>query len=126
MSPGLIRPVALPAREVLVEKMVEAGVPIEHAFAIMDSGETLAFGSAVPWIAIGAYLVGGGDAPTFVYVIFVTLFVLFNSFAINMALQYRRVGPWARPLFPETAYIVLSLAAKSALAWQVFGSTLMG
>jgi hypothetical protein len=81
---------------------------------------------AVPWIAIGAYLVGGGDAPTFVYVIFVTLFVLFNSFAINMALQYRRVGPWARPLFPETAYIVLSLAAKSALAWQVFGSTLMG
>jgi hypothetical protein len=81
---------------------------------------------AVPWIAIGAYLIGGGDAPTFVYVIFVTLFVLFNSFAVNMALQYRRVGPWARPLFPEAAYIVLSLTAKSALAWQIFASTLMG
>ncbi|MFP5450626.1 MAG: heliorhodopsin HeR [Thermoleophilia bacterium] len=81
---------------------------------------------AVPWIAIGAYLIGGDQAPTFVYAIFVSLFVLFNSFAINMALQYRRVGPWARPLFPEAAYIVLSLAAKSALAWQVFGSTLMG
>lgn len=81
---------------------------------------------AVPWIAIGAYLIGGEDAPTFVYAIFVSLFVLFNSFAVNMVLQYRRIGPWARPLFPEAAYIVLSLAAKSALAWQVFASTLMG
>lgn len=81
---------------------------------------------AVPWIAIGAYLVGGDGAPGFVYAIFVSLFVLFNSFAVNMVLQYRRVGPWARPLFPEAAYIVLSLAAKSALAWQVFASTLMG
>jgi hypothetical protein len=81
---------------------------------------------AVPWIAIGAYLIGGDEPPTFVYAIFVSLFVLFNSFAVNMVLQYRRIGPWARPLFPEAAYIILSLAAKSALAWQVFGSTLMG
>jgi hypothetical protein len=49
---------------------------------------------AIPWIAIGTYLIGGADAPTFVYVIFVTLFVLFNSFAVNMVLQFRRVGPW--------------------------------
>ncbi len=79
---------------------------------------------AVPWIAIGTYLFGGDGAPTFVYIIFVSLFVLFNSFAVNMALQYRRVGPWRDYLFGETAYIVLSLAAKSALAWQIFGSTL--
>jgi hypothetical protein len=79
---------------------------------------------AVPWIAIGAYLIGGGDAPTFVYVIFVTLFILFNSFAVNMVLQFRRVGPWRDYLFSETAYIVVSLTAKSALAWQIFGSTL--
>jgi hypothetical protein len=79
---------------------------------------------AVPWIAIGVYLFGGDSAPTFVYAIFVSLFVLFNSFAVNMALQYRRVGRWRDYLFSERAYIVLSLAAKSALAWQVFGSTL--
>lgn len=81
---------------------------------------------AVPWIAISVYLFGGGDAPAFVYGIFVSLFVLFNSFAVNMVLQYRRVGPWGRPLVPEVAYIGLSLAAKSALAWQVFASTLIG
>ncbi len=81
---------------------------------------------AVPWIAIGAYLFGGDQAPTFVYAIFVSLFVLFNSFAVNMALQFRGVGRWRDGLFAESAYIWLSLAAKSALAWQVFGSTLAG
>lgn len=79
---------------------------------------------AVPWIAISAYLIGGDEAPTFVYAIFVSLFILFNSFAVNMVLQFRRAGRWRDHLWVEGAYIVLSLAAKSALAWQVFGSTL--
>ena len=48
MSPGLIRPSAsVIARERLVEKMVEAGVPMRLAYPIMDSVEMLAFGSAV-------------------------------------------------------------------------------
>lgn len=83
------------------------------------------FAGAVPWIAIGVYLVGGDGTPGFVYRIFVSLLVLFNSFAVTMALQYRRVGRWRDPLFTERSYIVLSLAAKSALAWQVFASTLV-
>jgi Heliorhodopsin len=41
-------------------------------------------------------------------------------FALNMVLQYRRVGPWRDYLFGEKAYIVLSLTAKALLAWQVF------
>jgi hypothetical protein len=44
---------------------------------------------------------------------------------VNMALRYRRVGPWRSPIVTETAYIWLSLGAKSALAWQVFASTLV-
>ncbi len=36
------------------------------------------------------------QAPGFVYAIFVSLFVLFNCFAVNMALHFRRVGPVAR------------------------------
>jgi hypothetical protein len=82
---------------------------------------------AVPWIAIVIALVGAetdGDVPTFVYAIFVSLFLFFNSFAVNMALQYRRVGAWRSYLFGEAGYLVLSLAAKSALAWQVFAGTL--
>ena len=37
-----------------------------------------------------------------------------------MVLQYMKVGPWRNYLFGEKLYIILSLTAKSALAWQVF------
>lgn len=84
---------------------------------------------AVPWIAIGVYLLtlGSGSTaspPGFVYAIFVSLFVFFNVFALNQWLQYRQVGPWRDYLYGERAYIVLSLTAKSALAWQIFAGTL--
>ncbi len=81
----------------------------------------------VPWIAIGVYLFSpttDASPPGFVYGIFISLFVFFNSFAINQWLQYRQVGKWRDYLYGERAYIVLSLLAKSALAWQVFGGTL--
>jgi Heliorhodopsin len=80
---------------------------------------------AAPWIAIGVYLFGSDGAPGFVYGIFASLLVLFFSFAVNMYLQYKRVGPWRDYLFGERAYIVLSLTAKSLLAWQVFANTLI-
>ena len=80
-----------------------------------------------PWLAVGVYLWSPGstaEPPAFVYVIFVSLFVFFNIFAINMWLQYRRVGRWRSYVFGERAYFMLSLVAKSALAWQVFAGTL--
>jgi len=80
---------------------------------------------AVPWVAIAIYLIGAGSGvPSFVYWIYVSIFLFFNSFAINMVLQYKKVGPWREYLYGERAYIVLSLVAKSALAWQVFAGTL--
>jgi hypothetical protein len=45
-------------------------------------------------------------------------------FALNMLLQYRRVGRWRDYLYGERVYMLLSLFAKSALAWQVFAGTL--
>ncbi len=85
---------------------------------------------AVPWIAIGVQLavsqIEGDGVPAFVFAIFVTLFLLFNTFAINMWLQYRARGRWADPLFAERVYLVLSLVAKSALAWQVYAGALAG
>ena len=85
---------------------------------------------AVPWIAIAVQLAvsesEGSGAPTFVYVIFVTLFLLFNTFAVNMWLQYRGRGRWADPLFAERVYLILSLVAKSVLAWQVYAGALAG
>ena len=41
-----------------------------------------------------------------------------------MFLQYKRIGPWRDYLYGERGYIMLSLTAKSALAWQVFAGTL--
>ena len=85
---------------------------------------------AVPWIAIAAQLVvsasEGSGPPGFVVAIFVTLLLLFNSFAVNMWLQYRGRGRWAEPAFAERVYLMLSLIAKSALAWQVYAGALAG
>ncbi len=82
---------------------------------------------AAPWVAITINLVGAGSSvPGFVYGIFVSLFVLFMSFALNQWLQYREVGPWKSYAFGEKTYLVLSLVAKSALAWQIFSGSLAG
>ncbi|MFA7243675.1 MAG: heliorhodopsin HeR [Patescibacteria group bacterium] len=82
----------------------------------------------IPWAAIAIYLFGAGGgenkAPDFVYWIYFSIFVFFNSFAINQILQYKKVGKWADYLYGERAYIILSLVAKSLLAWQVFAGTL--
>lgn len=84
---------------------------------------------AIPWIAIAIYLFSPGfeaAPPTFVYWIFFSLFAFFNVFAIVMVLQYKKVGRWSNYVYGESTYILLSLVAKSALAWQVFGGTLAG
>ena len=39
-------------------------------------------------------------------------------------LQYKQVGRFRDYLVGERTYIILSLTAKSALAWQIFGGTL--
>jgi hypothetical protein len=39
-------------------------------------------------------------------------------------LQYKKVGRWKDYLVGERTYVVLSLIAKSLLAWQIFASTL--
>ncbi|MGI9623211.1 MAG: heliorhodopsin HeR [Acidimicrobiales bacterium] len=82
----------------------------------------------VPWIAITIALISSQSesdgVPGFVYGIFVSLFLLFNCFALNQWLQYRRRGRFADYLYGEKVYLVLSLVAKSALAWQVYAGTL--
>jgi hypothetical protein len=78
-----------------------------------------------PWVAIGYNLVAAEQVPGFVVGIFVSLFVLFNSFALNQWLQYRQVGRWRSYAYGEKAYLVLSLVAKSALAWQIFAGSLV-
>jgi hypothetical protein len=73
---------------------------------------------------LGSLSSGEAEPPAFVYAIIPTIFVFFNIFAVNMLLQYKKVGPWKNYLFGERMYIVLSLVAKTALAWQIFAGTL--
>ena len=85
---------------------------------------------AVPWVVIAIALgtaataPGAAPIPGFVIAIFISLFIGFNVFAINMVLQYRKTGRWSDYLYGERAYMLFSLIAKSLLAWQVFAGTL--
>jgi hypothetical protein len=87
------------------------------------------FAGIIPWVVIMMYFLGalgssGAKPPAFVYAIIPTIFVFFSIFAVNMFLQYKKVGPWKDYLFGERVYIILSLVAKTALAWQIFAGTL--
>ena len=84
------------------------------------------FAGAIPWVAFAIYVYASNaysseGVPGFVYGIYASIFVFFNLFAINMYLQYKKIGRWNNYLYGERVYIILSLVAKSALAWQVFG-----
>jgi len=79
----------------------------------------------VPWVVIYAYFIAAissvaENVPTFVYFILFIYFILFNIFAINMVLQYKGVGRWKDYLYGERFYIILSLLAKTILAWLAF------
>ena len=79
----------------------------------------------VPWIVLFAYFIAaisstGTNPPTFVYLILFIYFIWFNSFAINMVLQYKGIGKWKDYLYGERAYIILSFIAKTVLSWLVF------
>ncbi len=77
-----------------------------------------------PWIAIWFNVTTADEVPGFVYGIVVVETVLFFSFGLNQWLQYRRVRRWSDYLFGEKSYLVLSLVAKSLLAWQIYGGSL--
>jgi hypothetical protein len=83
----------------------------------------------VPWITLAMYFISSATSsdqgpPGFVYGIMISIFIFFNIFAVNMFLQYKKVGPWKNYLFGERMFIVLSLVAKTLLAWQIFAGTL--
>lgn len=82
-----------------------------------------------PWIAILLYMFGATpevtkETPWFVWAIVASYFVFFNTFPINMILQYLKKGKWQNYLYGERGYIILSLVAKTILAWLVFAGAM--
>lgn len=108
---------------------------LQEKYEIPGNGKGLPFimGSMtgiVPWLLIGLYTLQPGstnaaEVPGFVVGIIIAQFVLFNTFAINQALQYKKWRSWANYLKGERTYITLSLVAKSILAWQVFSGAIL-
>ena len=107
---------------------------LQEKYAKPGSGDMLPFyfgciAGIVPWIMIAINTLSPKGpvetvVPGFVYGIVISLFILFNSFALVQWKQYKAKGKWANYLYGERAYIVLSLVAKSALAWQIFSGAL--
>ena len=75
--------------------------------------------SCVPWAIVAGQMLGDTATPEFGLSIFLSLIILWGSFGANQWLQYRQMGPWSDYLYGERTYLVLSLVAKSALAWQI-------
>ncbi len=107
---------------------------LQERYTTPGNGDMMPFwfgciAGSIPWIATAVNLAspkGPADStvPGFVYGIVISLFVLFNCFAIVQWKQYKAKGKWADYLYGERRYIVLSFVAKSLLAWQVFSGAL--
>ena len=70
-----------------------------------------------PWAVILIYMFGTGNydqVPWFVWAIVGTYFVAFNTFPVNMILQYLKVGKWSNYLYGERVYIILSLSLRAS------------
>lgn len=102
----------------LMEKMNQKNDKVDWTAFIYGS-----IAGIIPWIVIILYAFGNSnpsEIPWFVYAIFGSYLVFFNCFPINMILQYKKIGKWQDYLYGERAYILLSLVAKTILAWLVF------
>ena len=107
---------------------------LQEKYTTPGDGDLLPFwfgciAGIVPWLATLANILSPkgpaeSTTPGFVYGIVISLFILFNCFAIVQYKQYKAQGKWANYVYGERRYIVLSLVAKSLLAWQVFSGSL--
>jgi hypothetical protein len=87
------------------------------------------FAGIVPWIMGGLYFWVStsniaDSIPVYAQFGYLLTFLFFNSFAINMWLQYKKIGKWRDYVHGEKTYIVLSLVSKSALGWIIVLGTL--
>jgi hypothetical protein len=108
---------------------------LQERYSQPGSGDMLPFwfgciAGVVPWIAIFINMLSPSGPPEttvpgFVIGIVISLFIFFNCFALVQWKQYKAEGKWADYLYGERWYIILSLVAKSLLAWQVFVGALM-
>lgn len=78
-----------------------------------------------PWIAVWFQVFGASDEiPGFVYGIILSEMFAFACFGLTQLFQYLRLSIWSNYVKGEKTYLILSLVAKSILAWQIYGGSL--
>jgi hypothetical protein len=114
----------------LHETTNEASKPNEVDWSAFIFG---CFAGLAPWAAIFAAIAGlpsVSRVPAFVWALLFVYLFFFNTFPINMILQYRNVGWWSDKYWGwsgagyyqgERVYQILSLVSKSLLLWLVVG-----
>jgi len=110
------------------------GLVMERHNQLTEKTSWLAFNigtlaGIIPWIMGGLYFWVStsniaDSIPVYAQFGFLLTFLFFNSFAINMWLQYKKIGKWKDYVYGEKSYIVLSLVSKSALGWIIVLGTM--
>jgi hypothetical protein len=114
----------------LHETMNEASKPDQVDWSAFWFG---CFAGVAPWAAIFAAIGGLPETsrvPSFVWALLIVYLFFFNTFPINMYLQYKNIGWWSDSYWGwpgsgyyqgERVYQILSLVSKSLLLWLVVG-----
>lgn len=87
------------------------------------------FVDIVAWVVIGIALwstevFGTVNIAPYVYWAAGSTLLLFGGLAFNMYMQHRHTGRWKDYVYGEQMYMMLSLALKTVLAWQIFAGVL--
>lgn len=104
----------------LIGRIQEADAPASRIGYLLGAKAGL-----LAWVAIGLSIwglhqYGEGSLPSYVYYLVESALVLLVAFGLNVWLTLRAQGRWASYNFGETAYSLIALVLKSAIAWQVF------
>ena len=75
-------------------------------------------------VHIKAAIVYGNGLPAYVYYLTASAFLLIGGLLLNSYLQFKKRGHWAKYLYSELVYVLLSLATGAALTWQIFAGAL--
>lgn len=90
----------------------------------LGAAAALTVGAIFALYAWSTNIYGTTAVPGFVWGLYATLFVFGVAFAVNLRLHLKKAGKWKDYVYAERTYMFLSIAAKTAIAWQIFAGAL--
>jgi len=81
-------------------------------------------GFVLLFYAFATHLYGATHLPSFVYWLYGSMAIIFVALAANFYLQHKAQGKWVDYLYGERIFMIISVVAKTAMAWQIFAALL--